>query len=445
MRRRAIRRRSRASSSASIASKSLGRAAPRRRWPASAPGPRGRAPRGRPSRGRRAPRSSRARSPAPPAAGGSTPGAPRGRRRCDRAPRSPAAHRRRRGEPNTSAKTASNAGTWARLETSDRARRPVQAPPGHGPRQRRAPAAKRAARSAVTGTPASCSRRAKAPANAGRSSSTVRTRHGSLTGRLPPSCPRPPARTSSWSSAYFSTVPSVRSIASASRRLHAEQLQRGHPVDRLGDARRLLQVGVAQRGRPRRPPGRPASPPRRRHAPADDLDLAGRRRVVDPVVQAAALERVVQVARAVGGQHDRRRVAWPGSCPSSGMRHRRLGQQLQQERLELVVGAVDLVDQQHRRARARVLKGTQQRPGDQVVGPEQVRPRRAAGPTPRPGGCPAAGAGSSTRTAPRRRRCPRSTAGGPAACRAPGPAPWPPRSCRRPPRPPAAAAGAGAG
>ena len=53
-------------------------------------------------------------------------------------------------------------------------------------------------------------------------------------------------------------------------------------------------------------------------------------------------------------------------------RHRGLGQQLEQERLEVVVGAVDLVDQQHRRPRAGVLQRPQQRAPDQVVGAEQV-------------------------------------------------------------------------
>ena len=90
------------------------------------------------------------------------------------------------------------------------------------------------------------------------------------------------------------------------------------------------------------------------HAPAHDLDLALRRRVVDPLVQAAALDRVVQVARAVGGQHDHRRVRRADRAELRD-RHRGLGEQLEQERLEVVVGAVDLVDQQHRRPRPGVL------------------------------------------------------------------------------------------
>ena len=89
------------------------------------------------------------------------------------------------------------------------------------------------------------------------------------------------------------------------------------------------------------------------------------------MVEAAALDRVVQIARAVGGQDDDRRVRGADRA-ELGDRHRRLAEQLEQERLEVVVGAVDLVDQQHRRARAGVLERAQQRPPDQVVGAEQV-------------------------------------------------------------------------
>ena len=100
-----------------------------------------------------------------------------------------------------------------------------------------------------------------------------------------------------------------------------------------------------------------------------------------------------------------------------GDRHRGLGQQLEQERLELVVGAVELVDQQHGRQRARVLDRLAAAAG----GPGTRRPNRSSSAElarrrPRRAGSAAAGAGSSTRRAPRRRRCPRSTAAGSAAC-----------------------------
>ena len=58
--------------------------------------------------------------------------------------------------------------------------------------------------------------------------------------------------------------------------------------------------------------------------------------------------------------------------PQLGDRHAGVAEQLEQERLEVVVGAVDLVDQQHRGPRARVLQRPQQRPPDQVLGAEQL-------------------------------------------------------------------------
>ena len=61
-------------------------------------------------------------------------------------------------------------------------------------------------------------------------------------------------------------------------------------------------------------------------------------------------------------------------------RHAGLREQLEQERLEVVVGAVDLVDQQHRRPRAGVLECAQERAANQIVRTEQflLAERRAA-------------------------------------------------------------------
>lgn len=81
-------------------------------------------------------------------------------------------------------------------------------------------------------------------------------------------------------------------------------------------------------------------------AASQDRDLPGQVGVLEPVVQAAAFECVVHFAGAVGGEHHQRRCRrphlaefWDGD--------RVLVQYLQQERLEFVVGAVDLVDEQH--------------------------------------------------------------------------------------------------
>ena len=123
---------------------------------------------------------------------------------------------------------------------------------------------------------------------------------------------------------------------------------------------------------------------------------------------------------------------------------------LEQERLELVVGPVDLVDQQDRRgAVARVPEGPEERAGGRGTARRTARPRPSAPSPLAPGGLGGAEVEQLAGVvplvdAPGRRRCPRSTGGGAARRRSARPAPWPPRSCRRRPRPRAAAAAAGA-
>ena len=58
--------------------------------------------------------------------------------------------------------------------------------------------------------------------------------------------------------------------------------------------------------------------------------------------------------------------------PISGHGDLEVGQDLQQVRLELLVGAVDLVDQQHRRRAVVRLQRLEQRPLDQELGAEDV-------------------------------------------------------------------------
>ena len=253
---------------------------------------------------------------------------------------------------------------------------------------RRAPARTRPRARRVTGTPASCSRRLNAPATAGRSSPSVRTLKGAGRPTVtagPTSFSRPAARITSWSSAYLSTEPSVRSIASTSSSstpstasAATQSIASATPggfwtsLSRIrATASATWTASVSEAPRTRR---RTISTSR------------SRRRIVDPLVQAAALDRVVQVARAVRGQHDDRRM---GGADRADLRdrHRRLGQQLEQERLEVVVGAVDLVDQQHRRPRSRMLERAQQRAADQVVAAEQVLLGRARCAGPRRAGC----------------------------------------------------------
>src|SRR5439155_14890215 len=147
-------------------------------------------------------------------------------------------------------------------------------------------------------------------------------------------------------------------------------LQCARPCQRLADAGKLVAVAVAQ------PRHGFAHSPRSvlgdaRQPRAHDLDLALDRRVLDPVVQAAALERVVQLADAVGRQDDERSPRGDHR-PELRDRHLEVREQLKQERLELVIGAVDLVDEQdHRLGRLERLEkraAQKEAPRVQLVG-----------------------------------------------------------------------------
>src|SRR3984885_6632826 len=154
-----------------------------------------------------------------------------------------------------------------------------------------------------------------------------------------------------------------------------KKVQGPDPVDGLGYPRRLGQVELAQ----------PVD--RRDHLASQrlghpglayqhDLHLALGGRVPDPVVQAAPFQRVVQFAGAVGGEDDKRRAL---GTDRADLRDRDLevGEQLEQEGLELVVGAVHLVDQQHRLVAS--PDRLEQRPLQQELGAEQLVDRRVVG------------------------------------------------------------------
>ena len=117
-----------------------------------------------------------------------------------------------------------------------------------------------------------------------------------------------------------------------------------------------------------------------RRAQRDDRELLVERRVVDVLVQAAAAQRVGDLARAVGRDDDERHRRRRDRA-ELGDRHLEVRQQLEQVRLERLVGAVDLVDQQHRRRAQR--DRLEQRPLQQVALGEDVlllRRRRCARP-----------------------------------------------------------------
>ena len=88
--------------------------------------------------------------------------------------------------------------------------------------------------------------------------------------------------------------------------------------------------------------------------------------IVDPVIQAAPLQRVVELARAVRrDDHDRRRCG--ADRAELGNRDLVVRQHLEQVAFELLVGAIELVDQQHRRRAVSARQRLQQRPLDQEL------------------------------------------------------------------------------
>ncbi len=102
---------------------------------------------------------------------------------------------------------------------------------------------------------------------------------------------------------------------------------------------------------------------------ADDRQLVLEGRVVEPEVQAAPLQGLGQLARVVRGQEDDR--VGGGLDPAElGDRDLEVGEELEEHRLELLVGLVDLVDQEDDRLR----RGdrAQERAGEEEVGAEDV-------------------------------------------------------------------------
>jgi hypothetical protein len=69
------------------------------------------------------------------------------------------------------------------------------------------------------------------------------------------------------------------------------------------------------------------------------------------LVQALAFERVVHLTRAVGREDDQRRLGCPQRA-ELGNGDLEFCEQLEKESFEFLVGAIQLVDEQHRRARA---------------------------------------------------------------------------------------------
>src|SRR5499427_10863473 len=129
--------------------------------------------------------------------------------------------------------------------------------------------------------------------------------------------------------------------------MNAEARERRGPVERLGDARHLAQILLAHRrhhaGDLQRESRIDAG-----HAGENDLRLAIDLGEIDIVIETAPAQRIGELARGVGGEHHARDR---GCLDGAELRNADLeiGQELEQEGLEFLVGAVDLVDQQHRR------------------------------------------------------------------------------------------------
>ncbi len=85
--------------------------------------------------------------------------------------------------------------------------------------------------------------------------------------------------------------------------------------------------------------------------------------------ESASLERVVQLARAVRRQ-DHSRLAPSADRSELGDRDLEVREHLEQERLELLVGTIDLVDQQHDRLVG--VDRLEQRAPDQELGAEEL-------------------------------------------------------------------------
>src|SRR5215813_13206122 len=129
--------------------------------------------------------------------------------------------------------------------------------------------------------------------------------------------------------------------------MDAEARDRRGPVERLGDARHLAQILLAHRRHHAGDLQRESRIDAGR-AGEDDLGLAVNLGEIDIVIEAAPAQCIGEFARGVGGEHHARDR---GRLDGAELRNADLevGQELEQEGLEFLVGAVDLVDQQHRR------------------------------------------------------------------------------------------------
>src|SRR5438309_3 len=150
-------------------------------------------------------------------------------------------------------------------------------------------------------SPASCKRRANAPRRGSRSTPSLGTLR--LVDQRPDLLPNALQVFLVLESRAHRRVDEVRVDVRG-----AQCGQGTRPVERLRDSRHLVQVHSPQSLHERRHFA--GQPIRRLRGPSThDLDLFVEVRIVDPVIEAAALERVVNLACAVGRDHDERHLA----------------------------------------------------------------------------------------------------------------------------------------
>ena len=154
--------------------------------------------------------------------------------------------------------------------------------------------------------------------------------------------------------------------------------QGARPVDRLGDRRRLLELQLAQ---PADGGDQLLGDPvvEAVDLGGDDLPLPLGIGVAEVQVEAAPLHGLGQLAGGVGGEDDVR-ASGRDDGAELGDRDLEVGEHLEQQPLDLDVGLVDLVDEQHRRLvaadRGQQRTGEQELVGEDVV--VRLGPRRAS-------------------------------------------------------------------
>src|SRR6185369_6343265 len=151
-----------------------------------------------------------------------------------------------------------------------------------------------------------------------------------------------------------------------------ESHQRRRPIERFGNAGRLVEIRRAQildeggdlPGEPLRGAG---------HFCPDDAIFLLEVGIRNPAVDAAALQRVMHLARAVRRDHHDRRLGGADGA-ELGDGHLKVRQELQQVALELLIRAIDFVDEQNRRPLTCLFNRAQQGPFDEKrLGEELVR------------------------------------------------------------------------